>query len=138
MLCGYDDHGRDYAVQLSDPSRPGVQICALTTTDCTAVASPAMGRQTFKSSWTTAVSLTLSPMLSDEDRAILDFERTAWREPGPKDQAIEIVLGLNAADYYERLRDLVLGVAALAYDPLTTKRVLTIIEEPRETGLAVS
>lgn len=76
-------------------------------------------------------------MLNDEDRAILDFERAAWSEPGPKDQAIEMSLGLNAAEYYERLRALVLGAAALAYDPLTTKRVLTIIEEPRETGLAV-
>lgn len=77
-------------------------------------------------------------MLNDEDRAILDFERAAWREPGPKDQAIEMVLGLSAGVYYERLRSLVLGTAALAYDPLTTKRVLTIIEEQRETGLAVS
>jgi hypothetical protein len=76
-------------------------------------------------------------MLDEEDRAILDFERAAWREPGPKDQAIEMSLGLNAAEYYERLRVLVLGAAASAYDPLTTKRVLTIIEEPRETGLAV-
>jgi hypothetical protein len=76
-------------------------------------------------------------MLSDEDRAILDFERAAWREPGPKDQAIEMALGLTAARYYERLRQLVSGPASLAYDPLTTKRVLMIIEEPREPGLAV-
>ncbi len=75
-------------------------------------------------------------MLNDEDRAILDFERAAWREPGPKDQAIEMALGLTAGDYYERLRLLVAGAAALAYDPLTTKRVLMIIESPREPGLA--
>jgi hypothetical protein len=77
-------------------------------------------------------------MLNEEDRAILDFERAAWREPGPKDQAIEMSLGLTAADYYERLRDLVSGAAALAYDPLTTKRVLTVIEEQTEPGLAAS
>ena len=76
-------------------------------------------------------------MLNDEDRVILDFERASWREPGPKDQAIEMDLGLTAADYYERLRSLALGVAALAYDPLTTKRVRMIIEEPIEPGLAV-
>lgn len=76
-------------------------------------------------------------MLSDEDRAILDFERAAWRQPGPKDQAIEMSLGLSAAEYYERLRAVVAGGAALAYDPLTTKRVLTIIEDPIETGLAI-
>lgn len=76
-------------------------------------------------------------MLNEEDRAILDFERFSWKEPGPKDQAIEMTLGLTAAAYYERLRSLVTGAAALAYDPLTAKRVLTIIEEPTETGLAV-
>ncbi len=77
-------------------------------------------------------------MLNEEDRAILDFERAAWREPGPKDMAIEMCLGLTAADYYERLRRLAEDSRALAYDPLTTKRVLTIIEEPRRSGLAVS
>lgn len=76
-------------------------------------------------------------MLNEEERAILDFERNSWREAGPKDQAIEMSLGITAADYYERLRSLALRAAALAYDPLTTKRVLSIIEEPKEAGLAV-
>lgn len=76
-------------------------------------------------------------MLNEEERAILDFECVAWREPGPKDRAIEMSLGLTASEYYERLRSLVGRPAALAYDPLTTKRVLAIIEEPTETGLAV-
>jgi hypothetical protein len=76
-------------------------------------------------------------MLNEEERAILDFERAHWLEPGPKDQAIEMALGLFAADYYERLRLLVRHPAALAYDPMTTKRVLALIEEPRRTGLAV-
>lgn len=89
-----------------------------------------------KSSVVNVAGLTLSAMLSEEDRAILDFERAAWREPGPKDQAIEMSLGLSAAEYYERLRSVVSGSAALAYDPLTTKRVLTIIEDPIEAGLA--
>lgn len=81
--------------------------------------------------------LTLPTMLNEEDRAILDFERASWREPGPKDQAIEMSLGLTANAYYERLRSLVQGSAALAYDPLTTKRVLSIIDVPTESGLAV-
>lgn len=76
-------------------------------------------------------------MLNEEERAILDFERAAWRQAGGKDQAIEMSLGLTAAEYYERLRSLVMGDSALAYDPLTTKRVLALIEEPTETGLAV-
>jgi hypothetical protein len=77
-------------------------------------------------------------MLNAEDRAILDFERTWWREPGPKDQAIEVVLGLTAFAYYERLLAIVGFPSALAYDPLTTKRVLTLIESPSTSELAVS
>jgi len=91
----------------------------------------------FKSPASNPRGHTLSAMLNEEERAILDFERAAWREPGPKDQAIEMRLGLTAADYYERLRSLALGAAALAYDPLTTKRVLAIIDQPTEIGLAV-
>lgn len=76
-------------------------------------------------------------MLSDEGRAILDFERSWWHEPGPKDQAVEMVLGLSSASYYERLLAIVGTGAALAYDPLTTKRVLRLIEEPTRSELAV-
>lgn len=76
-------------------------------------------------------------MLSDEDRAILDFERSWWAEPGPKDQAIEAVLGLPSAVYYEHLRNLCLRGVAFEYDPLTTKRVLSIIENTRRTELAI-
>ncbi|MFQ5524156.1 MAG: DUF3263 domain-containing protein [Acidimicrobiia bacterium] len=66
-------------------------------------------------------------MLTKLDRAILDFERAWWVEAGPKDLAIELDLGLTAAAYYERLRALVGEPAALAYDPLTVKRVLRIL-----------
>lgn len=75
-------------------------------------------------------------MLSEEDRAILDFERASLVEPGPKDMTIEIDLGLSAARFYERLRAIVASAHALAYDPLTVKRVRRIIEEPRESELA--
>lgn len=76
-------------------------------------------------------------MLTTEERAILDFERGWWLEPGPKDQAIEFTLGLSAFAYYERLRSLVFDIAALAYDPMTVKRVRSLIESPIEGELAV-
>lgn len=76
-------------------------------------------------------------MLSDEDRAILDFERASWRESGPKDRAIEMVLGLTSAAYYERLVSVVATRAGSAYDPLTAKRVLRLIESPPDSELAV-
>ena len=77
-------------------------------------------------------------MLNEEERAILDFERAHWSQPGPKDEAIEWSLGLSAGDYYERLLTLVADPAAGAYDPLTTRRVLALIDEPPRSGLAVS
>lgn len=76
-------------------------------------------------------------MLCAEDRAILDFERASWQEPGPKDQAIEMVLGLGAAVYYERLRHIVEKPLAGEYDPLTTRRVKRLIEDSHESELAV-
>jgi len=76
-------------------------------------------------------------MLSEEERAILDFERCSWLEPGPKDQAIEMRLGLTAAGYYERLRRIIETPSAAEYDPLTSKRVLALIEPPRESELAI-
>jgi Protein of unknown function (DUF3263) len=77
-------------------------------------------------------------MLTAEDRAILDFERACWHEPGPKDQMIELALGLTAAHYYERLRAIVTSGRGYSYDPLTAKRVLRIIEQRVDTELAVS
>lgn len=76
-------------------------------------------------------------MLNSDDRAILDFERGWWLEPGPKDQAIEFVLGLSSMGYYERLRILVFDDLALAYDALTVKRVRSLIETVTDRELAV-
>ena len=76
-------------------------------------------------------------MLSSDDKAILDFERRWWLEPGPKDQAIEFSCGLTASDYYERLRRIVVDPIALAYDPLTVKRVRSLIDTCEEGELAV-
>jgi Protein of unknown function (DUF3263) len=76
-------------------------------------------------------------MLSEDDRAILEFERGWWLEPGPKDQAIEFSLGLTAAAYYERLIELSVDSAATSFDPLTLARIRATIQ-PRELGEAVS
>jgi hypothetical protein len=76
-------------------------------------------------------------MLGAEDRAILDFEQGWWVHPGPKDQAIEFSLGLTAARYYERLLDIVADPVAMAHDPLTVRRVLSMIEGRVGKGVAV-
>lgn len=76
-------------------------------------------------------------MLGSEERAILDFERGWWTLPGPKDQMIEFVLGLPAADYYERLLNLVHSTEAMRYDPLTVRRVLSLLEHPAAQEVAL-
>jgi Protein of unknown function (DUF3263) len=76
-------------------------------------------------------------MLSGEDRSILEFERGWWQEPGPKDQAIEVRLGLSASAYYEHLIRIVSLPEATRLDPLTVARVTAMIElhpDPRETA----
>jgi hypothetical protein len=80
---------------------------------------------------------TLISMLDSEERAILEFERGWWTLHGPKDQMIEFVLGLTSYAYYERLLRLVQSNEAMRYDPLTVKRVLTMIEAAPAGELAV-
>lgn len=61
--------------------------------------------------------------LTDRDRAILDFERTWWSEPGPKAAAIQSRMGLSPARYYRLLSDLIESAEAAAYDPLVVRRL---------------
>jgi hypothetical protein len=71
-------------------------------------------------------------MMSAEDRSILEFESGWWHEPGPKDEAIEHRLGLDAATYYERLIAIVSLPDARHLDPLTVARVRGMIESSTE------
>ncbi len=73
--------------------------------------------------------------LSARDRAVLDFERTSWRLPGPKETAIRQELGISSTRYYELLNALLDRSAALAYDPLTVKRARRLRDERRRARL---
>lgn len=61
--------------------------------------------------------------LSERDRAILDFERSWWTEPGPKESAIRSRLGLSATRYYQLVAALVDSREAAAYDRLVILRL---------------
>ena len=68
--------------------------------------------------------------LTDRDRAILDFERTWWSEPGPdgekpgrKGAAIQGRIGLSPARYYQLLGELIASPEAAAYYPLVVRRL---------------
>ena len=69
--------------------------------------------------------------LSDRDKAILDFERSWWRLPGPKEVAIRERFDLSATRYYELLSSLLESPAALEYDPLVVRRLRRLRDRRR-------
>ena len=69
--------------------------------------------------------------LSDRDRAILDFERTWWTEPGPKDAAIRARFGVSTTRYYRLLNDVLDGSDAMTYDPLVVLRLRRLRDRRR-------
>lgn len=74
-------------------------------------------------------------MLSDLDRAVLEFEGSWWLYPGPKDRAVREVLGISATRYYQVLRRLVDDPAALEADPLTVRRMRRVRDEAKRRSL---
>jgi hypothetical protein len=61
--------------------------------------------------------------LSDRDRAILDFERSWWTQPGTKDAAIRASFELSPTRYYQVLNELLDTPDAYDYDPLVVRRL---------------
>jgi hypothetical protein len=61
--------------------------------------------------------------LTARERAILDFERGWWRLDGPKEAAIRDRLRMSSTRYYRVLGELIDQPTAIAYDPLTVKRL---------------
>jgi hypothetical protein len=61
--------------------------------------------------------------LSEREMRILAFERSWWRQPGAKEQAIADSLGMSATRYYQLLNELIDRAEALAFDPVLVKRL---------------
>lgn len=61
--------------------------------------------------------------LTERDKAILDFERSWWTEPGSKDSVIADRFELATSRYYEILNELIESVEAEIYDPLVVRRL---------------
>ena len=73
--------------------------------------------------------------LTDRDRSILDFERSWWTEPGPKDAAIRERFELSGTRYYQLLTELLEDPAALEYDPLLVRRLRRMRERRRRARI---
>ena len=71
--------------------------------------------------------------LSDQERAILDFEREWVLETGAKDAAIRERLGLSPAVFYRLRRLLTESDDALQYEPLVVRRLRRDGERRRRT-----
>jgi hypothetical protein len=69
--------------------------------------------------------------LTDEERAILDFERTWWTLDEPKHGLIEERFSFSTEHYYRTLNGLLERDEALAHDPLVVRRLLRLRERRR-------
>jgi Protein of unknown function (DUF3263) len=61
--------------------------------------------------------------LSEREVRILAFERSWWRQPGAKEQAIAATLGLSPTRYYQLLNELIDRPESLRFDPVLVKRL---------------
>ena len=73
-----------------------------------------------------------SPMVSERDREVLDFEGSWWLFPGPKDRAIREYLEMSATRYYQAVRRLIDDEEAIAYAPMTVLRLRRMRDERLE------
>jgi hypothetical protein len=64
-----------------------------------------------------------APPLAEPGRAILEFERTWWQQPGAKEAAIRDRFGFSGTKYYRLLNELLDDPEACRHDPLTVKRL---------------
>lgn len=61
--------------------------------------------------------------LTDEQKAILDFERSWWKHAGAKDNAIRTQFDCSPTVYYQRLNAAIDHPGADAYDALGVRRL---------------
>lgn len=67
------------------------------------------------------------PELTDVERRMLDMEREDWSTSHEaKDDAIRDRFGLRPLRYYQLLNRLIETEPALAYDPITVRRMLRL------------
>lgn len=61
--------------------------------------------------------------LSEQQAALLDFEKQWWALPGSKETEIRERFDISPTRYYQLLNALIDSDAALAHDPLLVKRL---------------
>lgn len=74
--------------------------------------------------------------LTDEQRAMLDFEGAWWKHAGAKAAAVRDQFDLSLTVYYARLNALLSQPEALAYAPMTVKRLRRLRDQRRAVRTA--
>lgn len=70
-------------------------------------------------------------MLTDQDRAVLDFEARGWIREGVKLGAMGLELDLRPTAYYMRLNRLLDDPAAEEYAPILVRRLRRVRDRAR-------
>ena len=65
----------------------------------------------------------MTDALTETERKMLDFETTWWQHQGAKEDEIRRRFDVTATRYYQRLIALIGRHEALAYAPVTVKRL---------------
>ena len=74
--------------------------------------------------------------LTDLEKQILDFEAKWWRDPSGKAAVIPAEFRLAVPRYYELLNEIVDKPEALAYAPVTSRRVIRLRTQRQSTRQA--
>jgi Protein of unknown function (DUF3263) len=75
-------------------------------------------------------------VLDQRDRALLDFEREAWKLSVPKERAIRERFGFSAARYHQLLHRAIDRPEAVAYDPMLVRRLRRVRDARRRRRAA--
>lgn len=67
--------------------------------------------------------MTEQDALTEEERAVLDFEAAHWKYAGGKEAQVRERFGFSATRYYQLLNHLIDTPAALEHNPLLVKRL---------------
>lgn len=67
-------------------------------------------------------------MLTEEERAVLAFERQWWRYAATKEDAIRVKFDMNATSYYQKLNMVLAKPEAMEEDPTLVRRLLRIAD----------
>ncbi len=74
--------------------------------------------------------------IDDRARAVLDFEREAWKLSTTKERAIRETFGFSPARYHQLLHRTIDRPEALAYDPMLVRRLRRVREARRRARTA--